>query len=59
MMTSRKAGGKKYDMLQANKERCTSHTLRQFRYIKFLDNKWKKKVLLKEMPYPKHYAEIS
>ena len=59
MMTSRKAGGKKYDLLQANKERCTSHTLRQFRYIKFLDNKWKKKALLKEMPYPKHYAEIS
>ena len=57
MMTSRKAGGKKYDLLQANKERCTSHTLRQFRYIKFLDQREKKKCLLKEQPYPKHYKE--
>ena len=55
MMTSRKAGGKKYDLLQANKERCKSHTLRQFRYIKFLDQREKKKCLLKEQPYPKHY----
>ena len=55
MMTSKKAGGKKYDLLQANKERCTSHTLRQFRYIKFINQKWKKKCLLTEMPYPKHY----
>ena len=57
MMTSRKAGGKKYDLLQANKERCTSHTLRQFRYIKFLDQREKKKCLLKEQTYPKHYKE--
>ena len=55
MMTSKKAGGKKYDLLQANKERCTSHTLRQFRYIKFLDKREKKNCLLKEKPYPKHY----
>lgn len=57
MMTSKKAGGKKYDLLQANKDKCTSHTLRQFRYIKFLNQKWKKKCLLKEQPYPKHYKE--
>lgn len=56
-MTSKKAGGKKYDLLQANKERCVSHTLRQFRYIKFINHKWKKKCLLKEMPYPKHYIK--
>jgi len=29
--------------------------LRQFRYIKFLDQRWKKKCLLKEKPYLKHY----
>jgi hypothetical protein len=55
MMTSRKAGGKKYDLLQANKERCTSHTLRQFRYIFFIDKRWKSKCLLKEKPYLKYY----
>lgn len=32
-------------------------TLRQFRYIKFLDKREKKKCLLKEQPYPKHYKE--
>jgi hypothetical protein len=31
--------------------------LRQFRYIKFLDKSWKKKCLLKQMPYPKYYNE--
>jgi hypothetical protein len=41
--------------LQNNKERAIPHNLRQFRYIKFLNQKWKKKCLLKEMPYPKHY----
>lgn len=43
--------------LQANKERATSEKLRQFRYIYWIDHRWKKKCLLKEMPYPKHYAE--
>jgi hypothetical protein len=33
-------------------------TLRQFRYIKFLDKREKKKCLLKEQPYPKHYKEL-
>jgi hypothetical protein len=55
MMTSRKAGGKKYDLLQANKEKCTSHTLRQFRYIYFINQKCIKDCLLKEQKFPKHY----
>lgn len=29
--------------------------LRQFRYIKFIDKRWKKKCLLKEQPYLKYY----
>lgn len=55
MMTSRKSGGKKYDLLQANKDRCTSHSLRQFRYLFFIDKRWEKKVLLKQKPFLKHY----
>jgi len=43
--------------LQANKDKAVKMSLRQFRYIKFIDQKWKKKALLKEMPYPKHYIE--
>lgn len=41
--------------LQENKERAKKYELRQFRYIKFLNQKWKKKCLLTEQPYPKHY----
>ena len=55
MMTSRKAGGKKYDLLQANKDRCTSHELRQFRYLFFIDKRWKKNCALKQKPFLKHY----
>ena len=43
--------------LQANKDRAEKMTLRQFRYIKFLDQRWKQKCLLKEKPYPKHDIE--
>lgn len=43
--------------LQAGKENATFEKLRQFRYIYFIDKRWKKKCLLKEMPYPKHYIE--
>lgn len=41
--------------LQENKERAVKMSLRQFRYIKFLDMSWKKKCLLKEKKYLKHY----
>lgn len=46
-------GGAKY--LQENKERAIKHELRQFRYIKFIDKSWKKRCVLKELPYPKYY----
>jgi hypothetical protein len=46
-------GGCQY--LQINKEKATKHDLRQFRYIKFLNQKWKKKCLLEQKPYIKHY----
>jgi len=45
--------------LQENKERANKMNLRQFRYIKFLDQREKKKCLLKEQPYPKHYYQDS
>jgi len=38
-------------------ETAVKFELKQFRYIKFLNQKWKKKCLLKEMPYPKHYIK--
>jgi adenine modification enzyme len=42
--------------LKENKEKAIKYELRQFRYIKFLDQREKKKCLLKEQPYPKHYS---
>jgi len=57
IMTSEKAGKRGYNLLNdpKNKERVIRHELRQFRYIKFLDQREKKKCLLKQEPYPKHY----
>lgn len=57
IMTSEKAGPRGYKLLndQKNKDRVEKHTLRQFRYIKFIDKRWKKRCLLKEQPYPKYY----
>ena len=38
-------------------KKAIKKTLRQFRYIKFIDKREKKNCLLKQMPYPKHYKE--
>lgn len=43
--------------LKDKKKDAIKKELRQFRYIKFLDQREKKKCLLKEQPYPKHYSE--
>lgn len=55
--TSEKAGPRGYKLLNdpENADRIQHHTLRQFRYIKFLDQRWKKRCLLTEKPYLKHY----
>jgi hypothetical protein len=57
LMTRNPKLSKSAAFIQANKERATSEELRQFRYIYWIDQKWKNKVLLKEKPYPKHYNE--
>jgi len=44
-------------VLQQNKERAIPHQLRQFRYIKWLDQRVKKNCTLKQQPYPKHYND--
>lgn len=55
LMTRDPKLSKSAKFLQENKERATSEELRQFRYIKFIDKRWKKKCLLKEQPYLKYY----
>lgn len=46
-------------IIQAGKDRAKSYSLRQFRYIKFIDRRVKANCTLKQMPYPKHYLEAS
>jgi hypothetical protein len=38
-------------------EKAKKISLRQFRYIFFIDKRWKKNCLLEQKPYPKHYLE--
>jgi len=57
LMTRNPKLSKAAAFLQANKEQATSEQLRQFRYIYWIDHKWKNKVLLEQKPYPKHYLQ--
>ena len=55
--TNSKGRGRGYERLNnpANKDRIKKHTLRQFRYIKFLNKRSRKNCKLKREAYPKHY----
>lgn len=55
LMTRNPKLSKSAKYLQDNKSKATSQTLRQFRYIKFIDKREKKNCLLKQKPYLKHY----
>lgn len=56
LMTRNPKLSKSAAYLQHNKELATSSKLRQFRYIYWIDHRWKKDVLLKQKDYIKHYA---
>ena len=55
LMTRNPELSKSAKYIQENKNKAAPYSLRQFRYIKFLDKREKKKCLLKEQTYPKHY----
>jgi len=59
LMTRDRKLSKAAAILQDGKDRATSETLRQFRYIYFIDKREEKKVLLKEKPFEKWYKERS
>jgi len=44
--------------LQENKDKAKRMNLRQFRYIFFIDQRYKNKCLLERQEYPKHYEEV-
>lgn len=57
LMTRNPKLSKSAAYLQQNRERARSEQLRQFRYIYWIDRKWKSRCTLQQKPYPKHYAE--
>ncbi|MBN4172749.1 protein mom, partial [Shigella dysenteriae] len=49
-------GGKRGEYLRANKERAVAHKFNQYRYIRFLNKRAKKRLntkLFRIQPYPK------
>lgn len=50
-----KKSNSRFEYYNSIKDKSIKHTFRQFRYIKFLDQREKKKCLLKECEYPKYY----
>lgn len=57
IMTSEIAGPRGYKLLNdpKNKQKIIKHTLRQFRYLYFIDKKYEKNVLLKQKDFEKYY----
>jgi hypothetical protein len=49
----------KAKIIQDGKDRAIPHKLRQFRYLYFLKRAFRKRLLLKVCPYPKHASEVS
>lgn len=54
-----KKSNSRFEYYNSIKDKSIKHTFRQFRYIKFLDQREKKKCLLEEKTYPKHYENTS
>lgn len=58
IMCEPKKGQPRYEYFQKNIDRAVKMSFRQFRYIYFINQKCIKDCLLKEQPYPKHYAVV-
>ncbi len=53
LLTAHKKGGQRGVFLRANLHRATKHRLRQFRYVYFIDKRWRARLKLPVKPYPK------
>lgn len=53
LLTAHVNGGGRGAFLRANIHRATKHRLRQFRYIYFVRQSWRKRLKLSPLPYPK------
>ncbi|WP_300708620.1 hypothetical protein [uncultured Desulfovibrio sp.] len=57
LLTAHKKAGGRGAYLRANLERARPHTLRQFRYVRFLKTDWSKRLRLPVLPYPKQVSD--
>ena len=57
LLTAHKKAGGRGAYLRANLERARPHTLRQFRYVRFLKTDWSKRLCLPVLPYPKQVSD--
>ena len=56
IMTAHRKSGGRGRMLRENKKRAIPLAYRQFRYVLFLKQSWRKRLRLKIQPYPKPKA---
>lgn len=57
LMTRNPKLSKSAEILQNGKERAVKSSLRQFRYLYFIDRRCERDCCLKQKPYPKYYKE--
>jgi hypothetical protein len=56
MRTAHRGGGRRGEHLRQNLQRATRHQFRQFRYVLFLKQSWRKRLCLTVLPNPKRQA---
>ena len=57
LLTAHRKSGTRGPYLRANLHRATIHRLRQFRYVFFIQRKYRRDLRLKAQPYPKPPSE--
>ena len=57
LLTAHLKTGQRGEHLRNNLHRATKHSLRQFRYVRFLKTDWQRRLRLPILPYPKPETE--
>ena len=57
LLTAHLKSGQRGEHLRNNLHRATKHSLRQFRYVRFLKTDWQRRLRLPVLPYPKPEKE--
>ena len=57
LLTAHRKGGQRGEHLRNNLNRATKHSLRQFRYVRFLKTDWQRRLRMPVLPYPKPETE--